>query len=203
MENDWKPVNVYNSLQDISLPAMSRGFFDLPLGADVAFLTSFKRYNIAMGVATIVIGQLPRILKSLVVPIFNAPLRFYRAKTLSALVPVVKRQLSERDDGQLKADGNQHDFITQAARVSSKAQSLKYTADPKKLAESIMLLVTVVTKSTILCIVTNFDQGFAAFSSTVIQASNIVLHIVSCPPEMQAYESLREEAATSIKSEDD
>lgn len=79
-----------------------------------------------MGVVTIVIGQLPRILKSMVVPIFNVPLRFYRAKTLRALVPVVKRLLYERYDGQLKADGDQHDFITQSGRVSSKAQSLNY-----------------------------------------------------------------------------
>lgn len=182
-EHVWKPVNVYNSLQDIILPAMSRVFFGLPLGGDVAFLTSFKRYNIAMGIATIVVGQLPRMLKSLVVPIFNAPLRFYRAKTLRALVPVVKRQLSERDS-ELTADRNQHDFITQSARISSKAQSLNYTADPKILAESIMLLVPIVTKLIILCRKTNFAQGFAALSSTVIQASNIVLDIVACPPEM-------------------
>lgn len=202
-DDDWKVVNVYNSLQDIILPAMSRVFFGLPLGRDLAFLTSFKRYILAMGVATIVIGQLPRILKSLVVPIFNVPLWFYRAKTLRALVPVVKRQMSEKDDDQLKADGDKYDFITQSARVSTKANSLRYRADPKILAEWIMLLVTTVTKLTIFKRETNFAQGFAAVSSTIIQASNIVLDIVSCPPEMQAYESLREEAASSIKSEDD
>lgn len=202
-ENDWKVINVYNSLQDIILPAMSRVFFGLPLGRDLAFLTSFKRYILAMGVATIVIGQLPRILKSLVVPIFNVPLWFYRAKTLRALVPVVKRQMSERDNGQLKTDANQYDLITQSARVSAKANSLRYTADPKTLAEWIMLLVTTLTMSSFLCRRINLAQGFAALSSTVIQASNIVLDIVSCPSEMQAYDRLREEAATSIQSKDD
>lgn len=202
-DNDWKVLNVYGSLQDIVLPAMSRVFFGLPLGHDRAFLTSFKRYMLAMGVATIVIGQLPRILKSLMVPIFNVPLRFYRAKTLRVLIPVVTRQMPERGDDRLKADGDQYDFITQSARVSAKSNSLRYTADPKTLAEWIMLLVTTATKLIILSRGTNFAQGFAALSSTVIQASNMVLDIVSCPPEMQAYESLRKEAQISIKSEDD
>ena len=148
-DNDWKIVNVYDSLQEIVLRAMSRVFFGLPLGRDPAFLTSFKRYILAMGVATIVIGQLPRILKSLVVPIFNVPLWFYRAKTLRAIVPVVNRQMSERDEDKLKADGDKYDFITQSARVSAKANSLRYKADPKILAEWILLLVTTVTKLTI------------------------------------------------------
>lgn len=46
-------------------------------------------------------------------------------------------------------------------------------------------------------------QGFAALTSTVIQASNIVLDILSCSPEMQVYESLRAEATSSIKTNDD
>ena len=75
-ENNWKVLNIYNSLQDTILPAMSRVLFGLPLGRDLAFLTTFKRYILAMGVATIVIGQLPQILKRLVVPIFNVPLFF-------------------------------------------------------------------------------------------------------------------------------
>ena len=141
-ENEWKDVNVYNCLQDVILPAMSRVFFGLPLGRDLAFLTSFKRFIFAMGVATIVIGQLPRMLKILMVPIFNVPLWFYRAKILRALVPVVSRQMSERDDDQSKVDMDKYDFITQSVRVSAKANSLRYRADPKTLAEWIMLLVT-------------------------------------------------------------
>lgn len=159
-DNDWKVVNVYDSLQEIILRAMGRVFFGLPLGRDPTFLTSFKRYILAMGVATIVIGQLPRILKSLVVPIFNVPLWFYRAKILRALVPVVDRQMSERDDDKLKADGDKYDFITQSARVSAKANSLRYKADPKILAEWILLLVTTLTKLIIFNRETNVCPGF-------------------------------------------
>lgn len=46
-------------------------------------------------------------------------------------------------------------------------------------------------------------KGFAALSSTIIQASNIMLDIISCPAEMKAYESLQAEAASAIRSEAD
>lgn len=140
-DTEWKTLNVYDSLQEIILPAMSRVFFGLPLGHDLTFLTSFRRYVLAMGVGTIVIGQLPRVFKGLAVPIFNVPLWYYRRKTMKALVPVVKRQLSERGDDPVKAGEDKYDFITQSARVSAKIGSLRNAVGPKTLAEWILLVV--------------------------------------------------------------
>lgn len=148
-ETEWRTVNVYNSLQEIILSSMSRVLFGLPLGRDKTFLTSFRRYILAMGIGTIVIGELPRMLKGLIVPIFNVPLWYLRRKTLKALLPVVIRQLSERDDNQAKAGKDQNDFITQSVSVSAKMSNVPDASDPKILAEWIMLLVTSFTKLSI------------------------------------------------------
>lgn len=184
-EHQWKTLNVYNTLQDIILPAMSRVFFGLPLGRDSKFLKSFKHYVLAMGVGTIVIGQLPRIFKGLLVPLFNVPLRFYRAKTMKTLVPMVERQLIETQNATASLHEEKYDLISQSARVSAKLSAIRNVADPSMIAEWILLL------------------GFAALSSTIIQASNLLLDIISSSSETQALELIREEAAALLQCDDD
>ncbi|KAL8737236.1 MAG: hypothetical protein Q9181_001890 [Wetmoreana brouardii] len=184
-ETAWRTLKVYDSLQEIILPAMSRIFFGLPLGRDPKYLTAFRRYVLAMGIGTLVIGQLPRYFKGLLVPLFNVPLWYYREKSMKALVPMVERQLIESRDAKANAVEEKYDLISQSGRVSAKLGSIRNVADSKMLAEWILLL------------------GFAALSSTIIQASNILLDIVSCTKETQAYGILREEAAASLKTDED
>ncbi|CZT52285.1 uncharacterized protein RSE6_13584 [Rhynchosporium secalis] len=181
-EDEWKTINVYNSMQEIIVPAMSRVFFGLPLGLDPGFLVIFQRYVLAMGVGTIVIGELPRVLKGLLVPIFNIPLRYYRSKVMRALVPEVESRLKRLGNAADQKDGeNGYDFITQSATVSAKMSKTAEIPKSNTLAEWIMLM------------------GFAALSSTIIQASNLILDVICCPPEMEAWSALRDEAANSIK----
>lgn len=148
-EQEWKTLNVYNSMQDIILPTMSRVFFGLPLGRDPKFLATFRRYVLAMGVGTLVIGQLPRVFKGLLVPLFNLPLRYYRGKTMKDLVPMVERQLIEtRAKANIKEE--KYDLISQSAKVSAKLSSIRNVADPSMLAEWILLLVTIFSSMNIL-----------------------------------------------------
>lgn len=140
-EDEWKTLNVYNSMQDIILPTMSRVFFGLPLGRDPKFLVSFKRYVLAMGIGTIVIGQLPRMFKGLLVPLFNVPLRYYRGKTMKELVPMVERQLIETQNAEKHVTEDKYDLISQSARVSAKLSAVRNVADSSMLAEWILLLV--------------------------------------------------------------
>ncbi|KAI4247128.1 MAG: hypothetical protein L6R42_009709 [Xanthoria sp. 1 TBL-2021] len=185
-DSEWKTLDVYSSMQDIILPAMSRVFFGLPLGRDPKLLLSFRRYVLAMGVGTLVIGQLPRAFKGMLVPIFNLPLRYYRWKTMKTLIPMVERELQAQKPS-IKIEGREekYDLISQSARISAKLGSIRDIADSGMLAEWILLL------------------GFAALSSTIIQASNLLLDILCCPPETQAYERLREEAACLLQREED
>ncbi|KAH7320701.1 cytochrome P450 [Stachybotrys elegans] len=178
--DEWRTIKVYDSFQKLILPVMTRVFFGLPLSRDVSFLKSFERYMLAMGVGTIVIGELPKFLKSLFVPLFNLPLRYYRSTTLHKLVPEVEQQLSESDGRSQEVS-----FVSQCARVSAKSANLSSAKDPQILAEWLML------------------AGFAAMSSTVIQISNSLLDILHCDSELGLVQALRDEAESVLKTEDD
>lgn len=136
-DSEWKTVNVYDSMQQIALSTMSRAFFGSNLGRDKNFLTLYSRYNLAMGVGTIVVGELPRLFKRLLVPAFNLPLRYYRRKTLSMVMPEVEKEMSRT-----VANNEGDNFIRQCARVSKKSMTKGATENPELLAESIMMLVS-------------------------------------------------------------
>ncbi|KAI3396064.1 hypothetical protein diail_481 [Diaporthe ilicicola] len=178
--SEWKTVNVYDTMQQVALSTMSRVFFGLPLSNSKEFLTFYSRYILAFGVGTIVVGELPRMLKRLLVPIFNLPLRYYRRRSLNMVIPEVEKELRRRTT----EDGGDN-FIRQCAKVSKKPAATGSGEDPQLLAESIMML------------------GFAAMSSTTIQMSNILLDILGCPPGLNVYEKLREEAETVLKEDGD
>ncbi|KAL9583468.1 MAG: hypothetical protein Q9212_002682 [Teloschistes hypoglaucus] len=138
-ENQWKTLNVYGSLQDVIVPAISRVCFGRALSRDPHFVKLFQRYILAVGVGTIVIGQLPRTFKVLVTPILNIPLRYYRARTMKALIPLLERQLEDIRSGRTKVHDQDYDLISQSARFSMKLDSIRNIADPKALAEWIMI----------------------------------------------------------------
>ncbi|KAI1382458.1 cytochrome P450 [Hypoxylon crocopeplum] len=177
---EWKTLNVYQSMQEIILRAMCRVFFGEQISRNQEFLTTYSRYILAMGVGTMIIGILPKFMKRLLVPMFNVPLWYYRRRTLRILLPVVEQQVS-----QSLIDNNNYDFISQCARTSAKSTSTKTAAEPKLLAEWMMLL------------------GFAAFNSLGGQTSNVLLDILYSPAELQVYEALREEAEAALESQDD
>lgn len=136
-DSQWKTVNVYDSMQQIALSTMSRVFFGLNLSRDDNFLALYSRYILAMGVGTIVVGELPRLFKRLLVPAFNLPLRYYRRRTMRMVVPEVEKELSRT-----VTDGEGDNFIRQCARVSKKPAAGGSWEDAPLLAESIMMLVS-------------------------------------------------------------
>ena len=133
---DWRTVKIFPSLQQVMLRAMCRVFFAKELCRDRDFMVAYSRYILAMSIGTMAIGQLPRFLKSMVVPAFNVPLRYYRAKTLKILLPAVEQRLALPD-----SDKDPYDFISQCAKVSQRISLTKTAPEPAQLAEWIMLLV--------------------------------------------------------------
>ena len=141
-DSAWKTINVYSSMQDVIFPAMSRVFFDLPLCRDPEFMTSFRRYILAMGVGTLVVGQLPRAFKRVLVPIFNLPMRYYRSKAMKILVPVLEQQLqAQRLPTTLGGPEEKYDLVSQSARISAKLSVVRDVVNSGMLAEWILLLV--------------------------------------------------------------
>lgn len=134
--SEWANHNAYQSLQKIILQAMCRVFFGTEISRDQRFLQNYSRYILAMGVGTMIIGMLPGFLKTAFVPIFNVPLWYYRRRTLGHLLPVVERQMSKS-----RTEEQSYDFISQLTDSSVKSTMNKKKAEPKQLAEWMMLLV--------------------------------------------------------------
>ena len=141
-DEEWTELNVYNSLQDIVMPTMSRVFLGLPLCRDPRILTAFHRYILALGLGTIFVGELPRILKGTVAQLVKIPLAYYRRKTLDVITPVVERQLAW---GTKNGGGDDEDssFIWHCAKISEKsiAGGIGKPSSPEIIAEWIMSLV--------------------------------------------------------------
>ena len=141
-QDEWKEINVYDSLQDIVMPTMSRVFLGLPLCRDPRVVNGLSRYILALGLGTIFVGELPRMLKAVVARLVRLPLAYYRRKTLDILTPVVERQMAraaESGDDEEQESG----FIQACAKVSEKSVvgGVGNACEPEVIAEWIMSLV--------------------------------------------------------------
>ncbi|KAK4151733.1 cytochrome P450 [Chaetomidium leptoderma] len=185
-DDGWREVSLHGSMQEVVFPAMCRVFLGKGLGDSdgerARVLTTFQWYLMAMGLSTIFIGELPRVLKGLVARVVRVPLAYYRTKTLQVLVPLVESRLSSRTK-QASDDEDGSNFIDHCAKLSEKRAvggRSGETAAPELIAEWIMML------------------GFAGSSSTIIQATNLLLDLVHAPPELEALQRLRHEAETTV-----
>ncbi|KUI64054.1 Fumitremorgin C monooxygenase [Cytospora mali] len=185
-EGEWTEVKVYSAFEGIIFPAMTRALLGLELSCDEHFLCVFRRYIMALGLGTIFVGELPKLLKGMVARVVRLPLLYYRNKTLGILTPVVQRELTRL--GEMPVDktnpNKEYNFIWQCARVSEKntVGGMGTRASAAVIAEWIMSL------------------GFAGSSSTVIQATNLLLDMANCPAEDQVVPRLRKEAQSVLEN---
>ena len=138
---EWREINVYSSLNDVVMPAISRAFLGLPLSRDPRVLNAFHRYIMALGLGTIFVGELPRFLKAVVARVVKLPLWYYRNKTLSILTPVVEAQL-RRKTANPGEEGLE--FVRACAKISEKnaVGGMGNAASAEVIAEWIMSLVS-------------------------------------------------------------
>lgn len=147
-DDHWKEINLYGSMQDVVFPVMCRVFLGKELGESdeerQRVLTVFQRYLMAMGISTIFIGELPRVLKGVVARLVRIPLAYYRSQTLRMLVPLVRSQLSSRTKEGQDDDEKGSDFIKHCAKLSTKStlSGTSGEAGPDLIAEWIMMLAS-------------------------------------------------------------
>ncbi|KAK9788627.1 putative cytochrome p450 protein [Seiridium cardinale] len=72
-----------------------------------------------MGLGTIVVGQLPRVLKHLVVPVFKVPFWYYRMRTLSTLIQEMERRLKAGEDASIDIESrhDSYDLFQQCVEI--------------------------------------------------------------------------------------
>ena len=126
--------------------AGSRTLFGLALCRDQAYLHNTNGFNMLMGVGTVIVGQIPWLIRPLIGAIVGLPLRIYKARTLRILVPLIKARMQEYaqkgHSGLPKDESN--DFVTQAVKVAMESKGSMIFDDPDILAEQFLLLVTFV-----------------------------------------------------------
>lgn len=213
--DEWRTLNLYEAVQDMTFPAMSRVFFGLQLSRNENLLRSFKLYCAAMGLGTVVVGQLPRVLKRVVVPIFNLPLWYFRRKTLSYLTPAIERVHTGSESGPESKCHDTYDFFQQCVQTSAKLSGAHNNVDSATLAEYVMVVVRnpsfsfppyIYIYGNIYCIIiANLHQlkCFTGLLSQVTQTSNLILDLATCSPEKHLLQSLREEVTAVIRNEQD
>ncbi|KAK0516828.1 hypothetical protein JMJ35_001431 [Cladonia borealis] len=185
-ETTWHELRLHESLQTIINRTGTRAFFGLPLCRNHNYLHSLKRFILSMGAGTLIIGQLPLwLLRSLAASVINIPLRYYKAKVLKMLLPIFAeriQQVQRREAGHTLED-EPEDFATQIIKLVANTKDGTYNQGLDYLAEQNLLL------------------SFAALSSTAAAATNLLLDILYCAPELNAYETLRSEAASTFTTE--
>lgn len=140
---EWREVNVYDSLQNIVMPAMNRIFFGLPLCRDPHVSRALRRYILALGFGTIIVGELPRMLKGLIARFVRVPLNYYRNQTMSVLVPVVERQLARGTKRDGHEESEKRNFIRQCIKISERSTvgGVGTATRPEVIVEWILSLV--------------------------------------------------------------
>ena len=144
LEEGWHEMNLQQAMKTVADRIGSRALFGSMMCRDQGYLHNMDRYTVLMGLGMMVVGQMPWFLRPFMGAMVTIPLRFYKARALSILVPLVKASMQEYRDrdsnGTQKDDSN--DFVTQAVKVTMESKANKIFHDPNLLAEQFLLLVS-------------------------------------------------------------
>ena len=146
LDEDWHDVTLQKMTKMVADRAGSRTLFGFALCRDQVYLHNMSGLNMLMGLGTVIVRQIPWLIRPLIGAIVGLPLRIYKARTLRILVPLIKARMQEYAQkghtGLPKDESN--DFVTQAVKVAMDNKSSMIFDDPDILAEQFLLLVTFV-----------------------------------------------------------
>ena len=146
LDEDWHDVTLQKMTKMVADRAGSRTLFGLALCRDQAYLHNMNGFNMLMGVGTVIVGQIPWLIRPLIGAIVGLPLRIYKARTLRILVPLIKARMQEyAQKGRSGMPGlpkdESYDFVTQAVKVAMESKGSMIFDDPDTLAEQFLHLV--------------------------------------------------------------
>lgn len=175
--DEWTEIKVFDAFEKIMFPVITRALLGVELSRNERFVSVLRRFLTMLGLATIFVGQLPKLLKGVVGRVVRFPILYYRNKTLGILTPVVADHLAKLDEEQ-GCSNKEYNFIWECAKISEKnpVGGIGTRAPSSVITEWIMMI------------------AFAGSSSTVIQATNTLIDVANCPMEDQVVPRLRKEA---------
>lgn len=173
----WTEIKVYDAFENIMFPVITRALLGVELSREERFVSVLRHFLTMLGLGTVFVGQLPKLLKGVVGRVVRFPILYYRTKTLEILTPVVADHLAKLDEEQGRSN-EEYNFIRECAKISEKSPigGIGTRAPPAVIAEFILMI------------------AFAGSSSTIIQATNALIDVANCPVEDQVVPRLRKEA---------
>ena len=145
-ENSWHELKLHESLQTIINRTGTRAFFGLPLCRNNDYLYSLKRFILAMGAGTLIVGQFPLwLVRPLAASVINIPLRYYKAKVLKTLLPIFAERIQyfQRHEAGHTLEDEPGDLATQIIKVVANTKDGTYNRSADYLAEQNLLLVSI------------------------------------------------------------
>lgn len=145
MEEQWHELNLHNTLKAIGDRTGARALFGSKLCRDEKFLRNLDRLIMVMGLGTLIIGQLPFLFRSVAGAFLNLPLRYYKARVMKVLVPMIQQQMQDslRTSSEKGSKEESNDFVTQGVKVAMESKDRTFSNDARVLAEQFLLLVSV------------------------------------------------------------
>ena len=150
-EDSWHELNLHESLQTIINRTGTRAFFGLPLCRNHDYLYNLKRFILAMGAGTLIVGQFPLwLVRPLAASVINIPLRYYKAKVLKTLLPIFAERVQHirRHEADHTLEDEPGDFATQFIKLVANTKDGTYNKGLDYLAEQNLLLVSASGPST-------------------------------------------------------
>lgn len=183
--DSWRELNGHETMNKIADRTGIRAMFGLALCRDQNYMHNLARLNKLMGMATILVGRLPPVVRNIAGNLVSLPIRYYKAKVMRTLEPFIAKQMEDFDRHQREGvrSHRSKDFLTQAVATAMTNKDRTVCNDAPYLAEQFILL------------------SFAALATMSLVSLNVFFDLSSAPSELDAFNVIREEAAQIFTSD--
>ncbi|KAL8793676.1 MAG: hypothetical protein Q9195_003725 [Heterodermia aff. obscurata] len=179
-ETTWNEVSLFETLQHSVHRAVNCILVGSPLCHEEKYLDGLSSFASWVGIGSLVVGQFtPWFLAPVFGKLIRVPVSIYRRRSMQYLQPAIEDRMryierSEKDKSSIEAG----DLITWIILNSRKSTAVE-------IGDMILGL------------------SLGSIHTTILAATNFFLDLVSSPPEASYYESLRTEAASTFKTQED
>jgi cytochrome P450 len=180
---EWREVNVYDTMLDIVARLSTRVFMGLPLCRDREFIEACQSFNRKVALSAAAISIFPAWLKPFVAPMFTCYDYIQYKRCSNFIMPIIKERLAhaalgDREKLPLSDDKPPNDYVQWAIEHAL----AKPTVNPMELDPGV-----IACRFSVLC--------FAAIQSSVITLTNTLFDLAASPDCKESLSMMHDEVA--------